>query len=130
MQRERVSTSRRVERDARRRAAYARQRAQSEAAAARNAAREAARDAARRAADAADELEKGWGGRVDALDELGRLSEALTALQHEEQKLRDQRDDLIDALRGAGASWTSLALRTGLSRQALIKRRGKVGGRI
>ena len=45
-------------------------------------------------------------------------------LQREELKLRTQRDELIDVLRAAGASWTLLALRTGLSRQALIKRRG------
>ncbi|WP_155865233.1 hypothetical protein [Gryllotalpicola ginsengisoli] len=119
-----MRTNTRAERDARRRAAYARQRAQREAAAVRNAVREDARAAARRAADAIDALEDGWGGRARALSELDELSQALVKLQREELKLRTQRDELIDALRAAGASWTLLALRTGLSRQALIKRRG------
>lgn len=85
---------------------------------------EDARAAARRAADAIDALEDGWGGRTRALNELDDLSQALMRLQREESKLRAQRDELIDALRAVGASWTLLALRTGLSRQALIKRRG------
>ena len=119
-----MRTSTRAERDARRRAAYARQRAQRDAAAARNAVREDARAAARRAAEAIDALEDGWGGRTRALNELDELSQALVRLQREELKVRTQRDELIDALRAAGASWTLLALRTGLSRQALIKRRG------
>ncbi|GAA4160909.1 hypothetical protein GCM10022286_17700 [Gryllotalpicola daejeonensis] len=125
-----MRTNTRAERDARRRAAYARQRAQRDAAAARNAVHEEARAAARRAADAIDALEDGWGGRTRALNELDELSRALVRLQREEVRLRSQRDELIDALRAAGASWTLLALRTKLSRQALIKRRGvaDVGG--
>jgi hypothetical protein len=118
-----VRTNTRKERDARRRAAYARQRAQRDAAAARNAVRENARAAARRAADALEALEDGWGGRTRALNELDELSEAMVKLRREELQLRTQRDELIDALRAAGASWTLLALRTRLSRQALIKRR-------
>jgi hypothetical protein len=126
-----MKTNTRAERDARRRAAYARQRAQRDAAAIRNVVREDARAAAQRAADAAEALEDGWGGRSRALNELDELSQALVKLQREEMKLRTQRDELIEALRAAGASWTLLALRTGLSRQALIKRRdvAAVGGR-
>jgi hypothetical protein len=124
VQRAGVRTNTRTERDARRRAAYARQRAQREAAAVRNAVREDARAAAQRAAQAIEALEDGWGGRTRALNELDELSHALVQLQHEELKLRTQRDELIDALRAVGASWTLLALRTRLSRQALIKRRG------
>lgn len=123
VQRARMRTNTRAERDARRRAAYARQRAQREAAAVRNAAREDARAAARRAAEAIDALEDEWGGRTRALNELDELSHALVRLQREEVRLRIQRDELVDALRAAGASWTLLALRTGLTRQALIKRR-------
>lgn len=118
-----MRTNTRAERDARRRAAYARQRAQRDAAAVRNAVREDARAAARRAAEALEALEDGWGGRTRALNELDELSQALVKLQTEELKLRTQRDELIDALRAAGASWTLLTLRTRLSRQALIKRR-------
>lgn len=102
---------------------YARQRAQRDAAAVRNAVREDAIAAARRAAEAAEAIEGGWGGRAQALNELDELSRALVKLQREELKLRTQRDQLIDALRAVGASWTLLALRTRLSRQALIKRR-------
>jgi len=122
-QRARMRTNTRAERDARRRAAYGRQRAQREAAAIRNAVREDARAAARRAVEAIEALEDGWGGRTRALSALDELSQALVRLQREEVKLRAQRDELIDALRAVGASWTLLALRTGLSRQALIKRR-------
>ena len=80
--------------------------------------------AAQRAAQAIEALENGWGSRTKALNELDELSQTLVRLQREELKLRAQRDELIDALRATGASWTLLALRTGLSRQALIKRRG------
>jgi hypothetical protein len=89
----------------------------------RNAVREDAIAAARRAAEAAEALEDGWGGRAQALNELDELSRALVKLQREELKLRTRRDQLIDALRAVGESWTLLALRTRLSRQALIKRR-------
>jgi hypothetical protein len=123
VQRAGVKTNTRSEGDARRRAAYARQRAQRDAAAVRNAVREDARAAARRAAEAIEALEDGWGGRTHALNELDELSQTLVKLQREELKLRTQHDELIDALRAAGASWTLLALRTGLSRQVLIKRR-------
>ena len=60
-----MRTNTRAERDARRRAAYARQRAQRDAAAVRNAVREDARAAARRAAEAleaAADFERCFGG--------------------------------------------------------------------
>jgi hypothetical protein len=68
--------------------------------------------------------------RGETLDRLSKICDALARLQREEDELRAERDEVIDALRELDTSWNLLALRTGLSRQALIKRRRSVGGRI
>jgi len=69
------------------------------------------------------------GGRASALERLGDVSAALAQLRRREDALRAERDDLVDELRKAGESWTLLALRTGLSRQALLLRQRNVAGR-
>jgi len=56
------------------------------------------------------------------LRRLRDLSESLVQLHREEAKLLRERDSLIADLRGQGVPWSSLAMRTGLSRQALSKR--------
>ncbi|MFF1879748.1 hypothetical protein [Leifsonia sp. NPDC058230] len=61
---------------------------------------------------------------------MSKVGRAIGLLRSEEDQLRTQRDELIEALRSTGESWNSLASRTGLSRQALIKRRADAGGRI
>ncbi|MCR2817397.1 hypothetical protein NQ166_00960 [Microbacterium sp. zg.Y1090] len=43
-------------------------------------------------------------------------------MRAEELRLLLERDDLVVALRDVDVPWTHLAARTGLSRQALIKR--------
>lgn len=68
--------------------------------------------------------------RADGLDRLGRLSESLSHLHKREERLLAERDKVIDTLRELDTSWNLLATRAGLSRQALIKRRRSVGGRI
>jgi hypothetical protein len=88
------------------------------------------RAAEQRAADAVAALETRWRSRADALTLLSKVGQAIALIHGEEDQLRTQRDEFIDALRATGESWNSLASRTGLSRQALIKRRGDAGGRI
>ena len=78
--------------------------------------------AERHAAAAMNDLEARWGKRADALGRLGQVGRALGRLRLEEDRLRDERDQLIAHLRELGESWNSLASRTGLSRQALSKR--------
>lgn len=117
-------------RDPRKQAAYERQRLQRERNAAVLAARNEVRAAERRAADAVAALETRWRSRADALKLLSKVGQAIALIHGEEDQLRIQRDELIDALRATGESWNSLASRTGLSRQSLIKRRGNAGGRI
>lgn len=56
------------------------------------------------------------------LRRLRDLSESLAQLHREEAKLLRERDSLIADLRDQGVPWSSLAMRTGLSRQALSKR--------
>jgi hypothetical protein len=56
------------------------------------------------------------------LRRLRDLSESLVQLHREEAKLLRERDSLIADLRDQGVPWSSLAMRTGLSRQALSKR--------
>lgn len=66
-----------------------------------------------------------WKRKTAQQSELRRLSEiskALVKLHHEEAKLIRERDVLIAELRTQGVGWSSLAMRTGLSRQALSKR--------
>lgn len=116
-----------TKRDSRRRGAYERQRQQHEQSATRLALRNEARAAAQRAADAVAALEKRWGSRADALNRLSEVGVAMAQLHLQERKLRSERDQLIDDLRAIGESWNSLALRTGLSRRALIKRCRNVG---
>ena len=116
------------EQERRKRAAYERQRLQRERGAAILAARNEARAAGKCAADAVVALEMRWGGRADALKMLSDIGRAIARIRREEDELPSQRDELIDALRGVGETWNSLVSRTGLSRQALIKRRGDVDG--
>lgn len=106
----------------RREAAYARQRQQHDAAAVRHREDAAQEAAARRAADAESAATAKWGTRDDALERLSRLGQALGRLRLEQDALVSERDELIDHLREVGASWSQLASRTGLSRQALSKR--------
>lgn len=56
------------------------------------------------------------------LRRLRDLSESLVQLHREEAKLLRERDSLIADLRDQGVPWSSLAMHTGLSRQALSKR--------
>jgi hypothetical protein len=56
------------------------------------------------------------------LRRLRDLSECLVQLHREEAELLRERDSLIADLRDQGVRWSSLAIRTGLSRQALSKR--------
>jgi hypothetical protein len=103
-------------------AAYARQRAAHE-----RVLREAQLQAEEREREAKrervlDELTIIWGGERNALLRLDSLSRELHELENAEAELRRERDRLITSLRVAGHSWDSLAMRTGLSRQALSKR--------
>jgi hypothetical protein len=115
-------------RDSRRRVAYERQRQQHQQGASRLALRNEARAAAQHAADAVAALEIRWGSRADALERLREVGEAMAQIDLQERRLRSERDQLIDDLRAVGESWNSLASRTGLSRRALMKRRGNVAG--
>ncbi|THG30343.1 hypothetical protein E6C70_14680 [Glaciibacter flavus] len=110
------------------RVSYERQRLQRERGAIALAVRNQARAAERRAADAVAALEKDWGSRASALKTLSEAGRSLRRLQREVDELRSQRDDLVDSLRAAGESWSSLAYLSGLSRQALLKRRRNVDG--
>jgi hypothetical protein len=125
-----MGTQSRSDRNASRQSAYERQRLQRERGKAALAARNEVQAAERRAADAVIALETRWNTRADALRLLSEVGRAIVRIRCEEDQLRSQRDELIDALRSTGESWNSLASRTGLSRQALIKRRGDAGGRI
>lgn len=117
-----------TEKKSKRTDAYERQRIQHEHGALQRAKRVEARAAARRAADAVDALENRWGSRTGALDRLQHVAERLARLRAEEHQLRQERDELVDAFRAVGDSWNLLASRRGLSRQALIRRRGGVPG--
>lgn len=123
-----MGTLLRSDRDASRQAAYERQRRQRERTAAVLAASNEVRAAERRAADAVAALETRWRSRADALRLLGDIGRAIAHIRREEDQLRSQRDELIEALRSTDESWNSLASRTGLSRQALMKRHGDAGG--
>jgi hypothetical protein len=50
------------------------------------------------------------------------LSTRLERLHSEETDILGERDQLIDDLRLFGTSWNLIALRSGISRQALSKR--------
>jgi hypothetical protein len=117
-----------IQRESRRRAAYERQRQQHDEGVTRLAIRNEARVAAQHAADAEAALENRWASRADALKRLSEVGDAMVAISLQERRLRSERDRLIDDLRAAGESWNSLASRTGLSRRALMKRRGDVTG--
>lgn len=68
-----------------------------------------------------------WQEKKAQLSDLKRLreiSKSLARLHRDEAILLDQRDALIAQLRKQDVSWSSLAMRTGLSRQALSKRMG------
>lgn len=84
-----------------------------------------AREAAERhAADAELELQTRRDALVDALKRLKQLSLTIERLRREQETALLERDELIAQLREVGQSWNSLAARTGLSRQALSKRKG------
>lgn len=103
-------------------AAYARQRARNEIKIAEASLLAAERAAAARRAHVNHDLEEEWGGQRGALDRLSAIARELEILQRETQILRDERDEIITQLRAVDTSWNSLAMRTGLSRQALSKR--------
>lgn len=66
-----------------------------------------------------------WEKKTAQRSDLRRLSEvsnALFKIHRDEAKLLRQRDALINQLRSQGVAWSALAMRTGLSRQALSKR--------
>jgi len=110
------------DRNARRRDRYARQRAENEAAAR---AREVAAAQMNELAEAHRvqlELSMRWGGEQAALSKLQRIAEQLRELEARRTELGDERDALVASLRAAGHSWSSLAMRTGTSRQGLAKR--------
>lgn len=103
-------------------AAYARQRASNEIKVAEASLRGADREAAARREHVDQDLGEVWGGQRGALDRLSAISHELEILQRRTQMLRDERDEIITQLRAVDTSWNSLAMRTGLSRQALSKR--------
>jgi hypothetical protein len=106
-----MTRSRRGTEDSRAKA-HARQRERNERAAAERAA-----VAARHAAS----LRLG-GGTTAGLQRLGKLSARLEQLHSEESDILRERDQLIDDLRLLDISWNLIALRSGISRQALSKR--------
>lgn len=103
-------------------AAYARQRARNEIKVAEASLLAAEREAAARRAHVNHDLDEEWGGPRGALDRLNAIARELEILQRKTQILRDERDEIIRQLRAVDTSWNSLAMRTGLSRQALSKR--------
>ncbi|WP_438354000.1 hypothetical protein [Microbacterium sp. CJ88] len=123
-----MARSRYTKPNARREEAYRRQREANDAAAA------VARDRANtlretdRAAQSARELEELWGGREDGLTRLRDISKQLEKLHRAEVVLLRERDDLVGALRRVDVSWSLLSLWSGLSRQALSKRRSRTPG--
>jgi hypothetical protein len=62
------------------------------------------------------------GSSVTGLQRLGELSTRLTELHSEESEILRERDRVIDDLRVLETSWNLIALRSGVSRQALSKR--------
>ena len=109
----------------RREASYARQRQAHNAAVVRHAEERDREAAGRHAADAMLELQAKSGTRVDALKRLREVSHTIDRLRDELEAALIERDQLIATLREVGESWNSLAARTGLSRQALSKRRAR-----
>lgn len=114
----------------RRATSYARQRQQHDAATARHASERQNTAESTPAADALAELVARWGGRSNALHRLRDVSSAVERLRREQDAALGERDELVLRLRDAGESWNSLVGLTGLSRQALSKRRpDDAGGR-
>jgi hypothetical protein len=62
------------------------------------------------------------GSTISGLQRLGELSTRLERLHSEESDILHERDQLIDDLRLLDTSWNLIALRTGVSHQALSKR--------
>jgi hypothetical protein len=106
-----MARSRRGSEDSRAKA-HARQRERNERAAAERAA-----VAVRQAAS-----ERLGGGTTSGLQRLGELSARLERLHSEESDILGERDQLIEDLRLLDTSWNLIALRSGISRQALSKR--------
>ena len=102
----------------------------------RNAKREAAQARQTEAIDRADrerqnvedeaalnrQLTRKWRDARSGLERLSVLSRDLERLHREEARRLQERDQLVQWLRGQGQSWVTLSARTGLSRQALMKR--------
>ncbi len=63
-----------------------------------------------------------YGDERGALARLSANAGELQQLHKQEAKLLRERDELVGDLRQTGNSWASLSARTGLSRQALMKR--------
>ncbi len=110
------------QRRSRQAAAYARQRARNEIKIAEASRLAAERAAAARRAHVNQDLDDVWGGPRGALNRLSAVARELEILERRTQILRDERDEIVTQLRAVDTSWNSLALRTGLSRQALSKR--------
>jgi hypothetical protein len=108
----------------RREAAYARQRRKHDEATLRHLDTQTLEAAARRAAAAAESAALvRRGTRADALDRLSQIGQILGRLRLEQDALVSERDELITHLRETGVNWNQVASRTGLSRQALSKRK-------
>lgn len=74
-----------------------------------------------------------WEKKKAQISELKRLSEiskSLSKLHRDEAALLRERDMLVAHLRKQEVSWSSLATRTGLSRQALSKRMASSTGAV
>ncbi|GAA1970816.1 hypothetical protein [Microbacterium deminutum] len=113
---------RNLKENARRRAEYLRQREANVKAAA--AAKERAAEVVRLQHEPGGrrELERVWGSEQEALRRLRDISKQLDKLHRAERVLLDERDRLVDVLRGRDVSWAMLSTWSGLSRQALSKR--------
>ncbi len=89
-------------------------------AAASKAAAQRTRETAR--AGAVDRLASKWGSERGAHDRLSTVSAELERLHRQETALLRERDELVRVMRVAEVSWSTLSMRTKLSRQALMKR--------
>lgn len=73
-------------------------------------------------ADAVVRLGSKWGSERGAHDRLSAISAQLEQLHRQEAALLRERDELVRVMRTADVSWSTLSMRTKLSRQALMKR--------
>lgn len=117
-----LTRGRSSKKNARRLAAYARQREANEKAAAVARERESELRELQRAAAARRELDLVWGSQQQGLARLRDISKQLDKLHRAERSLLHERDELVDALRTISVSWALLSTWAGLSRQAMSKR--------